>query len=370
VANLAVGDRREVDIGPIAHGGHAVAHTDGATVFVRHALPGERVVIEVTELNRRIVRADAVEILQPSADRIAPACPWSGACGGCDFQHVSMPAQRALKTQVLREALVRFGHLSADDPLMQTEVASLPGSPDGLRWRTRVTWATDHAGRRGLRRHRSHDVVPVDDCLIAVEGVSRPGDAVESRPHRTVLGRTWRLSAESFWQVHPALPEALVNCVLEFGEPAPGESWWDLYSGAGLFSAFLAPACAPGRVDAVESHPAAVREARRALHDLPDAHLRQADVLTWLRGGAARPVAGVVLDPPRAGAGAAVVEAIADRGPRVIVYVACDPVALARDVALFADRGYRLDRLRAFDAFPMTHHFESVARLAPMTASP
>jgi tRNA/tmRNA/rRNA uracil-C5-methylase (TrmA/RlmC/RlmD family) len=360
-----------VDIGPIAHGGHAVAHSEGATLFVRHALPGERVVVQVTEINRRIVRADAVEVLAPSPDRVIPPCRWAGpgGCGGCDLQHAALPAQRALKTQVLRESLQRFGHLAPDDPLLAVEVTALDGQADGLRWRSRVTWATDDAGHRGLRRHRSHAIVPVDDCLIAMEGVSRPDDVLPSRVRRTVHGRSWRLAAESFWQVHPALPEALVDTVLEFGEPRPGEAWWDLYSGAGLFSAFVASAVAPGVVDAVESHPSAVREARRALHDLPSVRLHEADVLGWLRGSPPSRPAGVVLDPPRAGAGAAVVEAVAAAGPRVIVYVACDPVALARDVALLADSGYRLDALRAFDAFPMTHHFESVARFRPMPPS-
>jgi tRNA/tmRNA/rRNA uracil-C5-methylase (TrmA/RlmC/RlmD family) len=368
VADLAVGDLRTVDIGPIAHGGHFIAHSDGRTLFIRHALPGESAVVRITEVARRIVRADAVEILSASPDRVAPPCRWSGAggCGGCDFQHVSVPAQRRLKGQVLRESLQRFGGLAADDPLLDVQLTELPGAPDGLHWRTRMTWATATDGKRGLRRYRSHDVVPVDECLIATPDVSRPGQRPTGKVLRTVRDRFWRLSVDGFWQVHAALPEALVDTVLEFGEPRPGETWWDLYSGAGLFSAFLAEAIGPeGVVEAVESDTTAVKDARRALHDLTQVRLHEGRVDYWIASMHDEP-GGVVLDPPRAGAGAEVVAGIAATQPRAIVYLACDPVALGRDVALLAEAGFRLDRIRAFDAFPMTHHFETVARFTPL----
>ncbi len=365
---LAVGDERLVHIGPVAHGGHFIAHADGRTLLVRHALPGERVRVRITAVSRKIVRADAIEILEPAEDRVAPPCRWSGpgGCGGCDFQHVSIEAQRRLKQQVLVEALTRFGGMDPDDAGLETVVRALPGSPDGLHWRTRMRWATGADGSMGLRRHRSHDVVAVDRCLIAVAGSDVPAGA--SAPGRVVhelRGRAWRLASDDFWQVHAQLPETLVATVLEFGGPATGQRWWDLYSGAGLFAAFLGEAVGEGgRVDAVEAAPEGTRAARRALHDLPQVALQTAEVAAWLNDVNAhgRPH-GVVLDPPRSGAGRGVVEAIAAVGPSVIVYVACDPVALSRDVALLAGAGYRLTAIRAFDAFPMTHHFETVARL-------
>ena len=362
---LKVGDERVVEIGPVAHGGHFIAHADCRTLFVRHALPGETVRVTITEVSRRLVRADAIEVISASPERVAAPCSWAGPgrCGGCDFQHVSLVAQRDLKTQVLRESLVRFGGLAADDPLLTTSVEALPGRPDGLRWRTRVTWALAPDGTRGLRPHRSHEVLPVDDCLIAEEAVSRPETVLPAHVHREVRDRTWRLGRGDFWQVHPDLPEALVSAVLEYGAPSAGERWIDLYAGAGLFSAFLAEAVGPsGSVDAVEMSEEALRVARRALHDLPQARLHRADVTAWLRQSQDRPD-GVVLDPPPAGAGREIVTAVACHGPRTVVYVACDPVALARDVSYFAAAGYRLEALRSFDAFPMTHHFESVALL-------
>jgi tRNA/tmRNA/rRNA uracil-C5-methylase (TrmA/RlmC/RlmD family) len=365
---LAVGDERVVEIGPVAHGGHFIAHSDGRTLFVRHTLPGETVRVRVTAANRKMVRADAIEVLAPSPDRVPAPCPWAHAdgCGGCDFQHVALPGQRGLKEQVLRESLQRFGRLDdAHLASLDLSVQELPGHPDGLHWRTRMTWATDARGRVGLRKHHSHDVVPVDRCRIAAEGVDVPGTPPPGKATPSVRGRTWRLAEGDFWQVHPALPEALLDAVLEFGQPGPGQSWWDLYAGAGLFAAFLGEAVgAEGEVVAVESMPAAVKAARRSLHDLPQVELVEADVARWLPTAPGRPD-GVVLDPPRAGAGREVLDSIAERRPDRIVYVACDPVALSRDVDVLAGNGYRLTSVTAFDGFPMTHHLESVALFSP-----
>ena len=387
-APLVAGDERVVLAGAIAHGGHVVAHSDGRTLFVRHALPGETVRVRVTEVNRRIVRADAIEVLEPSPDRVAAPCPWAraGGCGGCDFQHVALPAQRELKQAVVTEALVRFGRLGEAVDRLDLAVEALPGPADGLRWRTRMRWGVRADRALGLRGHRSHRIVPVGTCLLAAPGTdaadlgpaapgadevvaARGSDGVVAvgggRVREQVGGREWRVAASSFWQVHPALAGRLQELVLDFGGPRPGEQWWDLYSGAGLLSAPVAEAVGPdGLVEAVELSREGSREARRALHDLPQVRLHQQDVVAWLSGRAgSQAPAGVVLDPPRAGAGAAVVTALADLHVPVIVYVACDPVALGRDVALLAERGYRLDAVRALDAFPMTHHVETVARL-------
>ncbi len=368
---LVVGDSCVVDIGPIAHGGHCVAHTQGRTVFVRYALPGERVRAVITEVSRKIVRAEAVEVLTASADRVSAPCPvfGPGGCGGCDLQHAALPAQRALKTQVLADCLRRIGRLDAGEvDALGLDVRELPGAPDGLGWRTRVRWSVAADGTTGLKRHRSHQVIPVERCLIAAPDVAVPPPpgqkpAPVGRVDHDVHGRHWRTAGDAFWQVHPGAAEAFVDTVLRLGRPTAGESWWDLYSGAGLFAAFIGEAVgAEGEVDAVEADLDAGREARRALHDLPQVRLHSSDVGTWLRTAPGRPD-GVVLDPPRAGAGAAVVGEIADRAIDRIVYVACDPAALARDVALLRERGYRLAAVDGFDAFPMTHHLEAVALL-------
>lgn len=354
----AVGRRFEVEVGPVAHGGHFVARVpagDGEerVVFVRHALPGERVVLEITDGTDgdRFWRGDAVEVLAPSPDRVAAPCRYAGPglCGGCDFQHVDLAAQRRLKAEVVREQLRRVARLDVD-----VAVEAVPGDQDGLRWRTRQRYVPLPDGGRGMRKHRSHEVVPVEECLL--EAPAGPSYDVE--------GRAFEVADGGFWQVHPGAPLALVDAVLEALRPQPGESVLDLYAGVGLFSRFLLEAVGPeGRVAAVEGDPTA---SALSATNVPGLLAQPGDVGEVLAGGlpAAWATADlVVLDPPRAGAKRAVVEQVVARSPRAVAYVACDPGALARDVAIFAEHGYRLVSLRAFDLFPMTHHVECVALL-------
>ena len=389
-----VGERYDVRAERIAHGGFVVARHGGLAVFVRHALPGERVVAEVTEGHEgdRFLRADAVEVLEPSPDRVERRCPFSGPdrCGGCDFQHVSLPAQRALKAAVVAEQLERLAGLS-----VPVQVEPVPGDVEGLGWRTRVQWAVARDGTPGLRKHRSHDVVPVTHCPIADPGLpdvlgsswpdasgveaivssigdrlrlvtTRDGSTFADGPlvlHERAAGRDWQVSGSGFWQVHPGATTALVDAVLAGLGPQPGERALDLYSGVGLFSAALAEAVGPsGEVLAVESDAQAVEDARANLADLPQVTLTRARVDRALAGPGRSDV--VVLDPPRTGARREVVTAVAAHSPRAVAYVACDPAALARDVSFFAEHGYGLASLRAFDLFPMTHHVECVAILA------
>lgn len=392
-----VGEEYDVAVGPVAHGGHCVARHEGRVVFVRHAVPGERVKARVTdgEEGSRFLRADAVEVLEASPDRVLPPCPFAGPdrCGGCDFQHVALPAQRALKAAVVAEQLQRLAGLE-----VHVEVEPVPGETDGLGWRTRLQYAVDASGRAGLRKHHSHDVVPVDVCRIGhpdlppvtsepwrgassveaiVSGTGERLRVVERRGrtsydgprvlHERAAGRGWEVTGSGFWQVHPGAAAALVAAVLEALGPRPGEQALDLYSGVGLFSGTIAERLGEsGRVIAVEGDRVAVEDARRNLADLPQVEHVQDRVDRVLgRGGLGKSIDLVVLDPPRTGAKSKVVNAVAALGPRAVAYVACDPAALARDVATFAERGYRLARLRAFDLFPMTHHVECVALLVP-----
>jgi tRNA/tmRNA/rRNA uracil-C5-methylase (TrmA/RlmC/RlmD family) len=273
---------------------------------------------------------------------------------------------------------------------------------DGLGWRTRMRFAVDDAGRAGLRRHRSHEIVPIDRCLIAHDAVERlrveggnwpPGATVEAvasattgdslvlvdgRPLRRgsaairerAAERRWRVTGSGFWQVHPGAADTLVGAVLAGLAPATGETALDLYSGVGLFAGVLAAQVGPkGHVVAVEHDRQAVADARRNLARLPWARVEPGRVDRVLARLALGRCDLVVLDPPRVGAGRVVVDRLAEHRPRAIAYVACDPAALARDVAFFAERGYRLDSVRAFDVFPMTHHVECVAVLRPLRAA-
>jgi tRNA/tmRNA/rRNA uracil-C5-methylase (TrmA/RlmC/RlmD family) len=368
---FAVGDRVEARTGSVAHGGHVVARVrpEGAdrdvVVFVRHALPDEQVVVEITEVDRTFLRGDAVEIREAAPDRVVPPCPLAhpGGCGGCDFQHVALPAQRRLKADVVREQLRRLAGIEWE--VSVEEVAPTLG------WRTRMQYVALPGGGRGLRKHRSHDVVEVDDCLIAapdarVAGVSTgtPGNVVTER----VLDREFRVEADGFWQVHPQAPTVLVQTVLDLLAPRPGERALDLYAGVGLFSAFLADAVGrAGGVVSIEGDRRASELAGENLADFPQAAVRAGRVDRVLAQGfgSQRAIDLVVLDPPREGAKRKVVDAIAALAPRAVCYVACDPAALARDVAYFRDAGYTLTDLRAFDLFPMTHHVECVALLVP-----
>jgi tRNA/tmRNA/rRNA uracil-C5-methylase (TrmA/RlmC/RlmD family) len=443
----AIVEMLDLDVTGVAHGGWCVARDGGGrVVFVRHALPGERVRARVTEATASFARAEAVEVLRASPDRVAPRCPHArpGGCGGCDWQHADLAAQRRLKAEVVREQLRRLAGLDRE-----VTVEPVAGDDDGLGWRTRVRFSVGPGGTAGLLAHRSHDVVEVGDCPIAhplvqarqvtgrnwaparsVEvvvspagreralivapappGAGAPGAARSSLGGEadTVLvagrggrlttlsgrgslrqhaaGRSWRVSAAAFWQVHPGAADALSAAVLDVLRPRPGEVALDLFCGAGLFAGVLAAAVGPdGMVVAVDTDRVAVRDARHNLRGTPWARVHHADAAAALARGGWPPPALAVLDPPRTGVPRQVIERLrapgggpgADGRPasdgapgsgggslRAVAYVSCDPATLARDIAVFAGLGWRLDGLRAFDIFPMTHHVECVAALAP-----
>ncbi|AEW97016.1 MULTISPECIES: class I SAM-dependent RNA methyltransferase [Streptomycetaceae] len=424
-----VGRRYEVEVGPVAHGGHCIARHEGRVLFVRHTLPGERVIAEVTEGDEdsRFLRADAVEVLTAAPDRVAAPCPYAGPgrCGGCDFQHVAPGAQRRLKAAVITEQLARLAGLTPEQAGWDGTVEPAPGDKvakgEVPAWRTRVQYAVDADGRAGLRRHRSHEVEPVDHCMIAAREVSELGvearqwpgiTAVEAiaatgssdrqvvvtpapgarlplieldRPvsvlrvddqggiHRVhgrpfvrerAAGRTWRVGAGGFWQVHPRAADILVDAVLAGLKPRPGETALDLYCGAGLFAGALAEAVGErGAVLGIESGKRAVEDARHNLADLDRVRIQQGKVEQVLPRTGITETDLIVLDPPRSGAGRATVDHLTTLGARAIAYVACDPAALARDLSYFAASGYHPVSLRAFDLFPMTHHVECVAVL-------
>ncbi|RSS46524.1 class I SAM-dependent RNA methyltransferase [Streptomyces sp. WAC08241] len=302
-----VGEEYEVEVGPVAHGGHCIARTEaGRVLFVRHALPGERVVARVTEGEEtsRFLRADAVEILDPSKDRVEAPCPFAGPgkCGGCDWQHAKPGAQRRLKGEVIAEQLQRLAGLTPeeagwDGTVMPAEGDKLPAG-EVPQWRTRVQYAIDPEGRAGLRKHRSHDVEVIDHCMIAAEGVSELGvekrtwegmasveaiaasgsndrqviltpcpgarlplveldkpvsvmrvDEKDGGVHR-VHGRafvreraderTHRVGSGGFWQIHPKAADTLMKAVMQGLLPRKGDTALDLYCGVGLFAGALA----------------------------------------------------------------------------------------------------------------------------------
>ncbi|MDR3068699.1 MAG: TRAM domain-containing protein [Cellulomonas sp.] len=392
----------ELTVGAPAHGGHCVARLDGRVVFVRHALPGERVRAQVTSTGARFWRADAVEVLEPSPDRVPSVWPAAGpgGVGGGELAHVALGAQRRWKAQVLGEQLRRLAHDDRDVPVL-----AAPGDDDrgGLAYRTRLDLVADDDGRAGMFGWHSHEVHPLDAMPLAVEPVADLGlfdrtwppgarivvavgtdggpvvlvdgdvwDLRKQRPDRRPTARravreqvgqaTFRVAADGFWQAHRAAPQLLTDAVLAAVGDVPGATVADLYAGSCLFTVPLAAAVGEqGRVVAVEGDARAVRDARRNVHGLPRVTLLPGDVRQVV-GQMERPDV-VVLDPPRVGARQPVVDALAALGPERVVYVACDPAALARDVGLFAGHGYRLAEVTGYDVFPMTHHVEAVALL-------
>jgi tRNA/tmRNA/rRNA uracil-C5-methylase (TrmA/RlmC/RlmD family) len=391
----------ELDATNIAHGGISVARLDGRVVFVSDAIPGERVVARVTDdAKPAFWRADTVRVLEPSIHRRAH--PWPEAAlerdpaqraGGADFGHIAPQHQRELKAQVLREALARFGGVERE-----TTVEPLPGPDDGTGWRTRVRLHVSGDGVVGPYAARSHTVVPVADLPLAVDELREIAPLAERFPAGTqhidllapavggarmivgtqtrsvvreiVGGREFRVDDAGFWQVHRHAAEALSAAVagaIDESRFDPKAANLDLYGGVGLLAAAVGDRFGRGtRITSVESDPRATEHAAENLADWVGASALTARVENWVRSlepGARLAAATVVLDPPRSGAGRAVVDALAAVRPAQVVYVACDPVAFARDVGLFAGQGYRLEGLRAFDLFPMTHHVEAVGLL-------
>jgi len=400
-----VGREVELEATKIAHGGVSVARLDGRVVFVSDAIPGERVVARITDdAKPSFWRADTVRVLDPSPHRRPHVWPEAAVerdpadrAGGAEFGHIALGHQRSLKAEVLAEALQRMAGLER-----AVEVDGLPGPDDGTGWRTRVRLHVAPDGTVGPYAARSHRVIPVESLPLATQAVREAAplhqsisgaDTVDvlapsSGGARLIVGsqtpgvirervgeREFRVDDSGFWQVHEAAPAALTRAVQEAIDPDrfdPRAANLDLYGGVGLLAAAVGDAFGRTvRITTVESDARATEHAAENLADWLGAVAVTARVEHWVRslaqaGPAERTrlrAATVVLDPPRAGAGRAVLEALAAAGPAQLVYVACDPIAFARDVGTLAGLGYRLDGLRALDLFPNTHHVEAVGTL-------
>ena len=423
----------ELTIGAPAHGGHFVARHEGRVVFVRHALPGERVRARLTESGggARFWRADVVEVLEPAegrrehfwkeADALRAAARGRLPVGGAEFGHIDLAVQRRLKADIFAEQLRRLG---GTDLVPEVEPAA-EESPDGLGWRTRVSFSVAPGGRLAMHAHRSEELVPVEAMPLATpqinalrlwetdfsgatrvevaapaaggtplvllipaadtrpkalariagslpDGVSVAAWDPESHELTRLKGRTWvqetalghdyRVTGAGFWQIHRSAPETLGAAVLDGLQIHPGEAVADLYAGAGLFTAPLAAATGEGgHVLSIEGSPGTSRDARKNLFAAPQVAIRQGRVDRELRSAGNLDV--VLLDPPRVGAGKTVVGQIDAAAPRAVGYVSCDPASFARDLGYFRSHGWRLESLRVFDIYPHTHHMESFAVL-------
>ena len=391
---LRIGEIIRVEIEKVAHGGHFIARYEGAVIFVRHAIPGEIVEVEITGIEKSFARADVVAVIEPSSARVIPPCKYSGSCGGCDFQHIDIATQRQLKSDVIAEQFARISKMEID---VEVEEISAP-----LHWRSRYAASTNEQGVAGFKASRTNRVIPIPTCPILIPEIDFPtlpserflGNqrvevSIASDGERTIAtsaqreGRTaerakpeiiegprelfyqvdgfeYRVAQSSFWQSNINAPSVLVDAVLNFASLKAGDHILDLYGGVGLFAgAALNKIGAGGRIDIVEGSASATSDAAVNFENISNVHIHTGDVAREIKKFKRADV--IILDPPRTGAGKEVIERIAALGARAIVYVACDPAALARDTTYLNEIGYHLENLRAFDLFPMTHHIESVA---------
>lgn len=383
------------------------SETRGRAIFVPFALPGEKVRIRLTEEKRGFARGELLEVLEASPDRITPRCPHFGDCGGCHYQHLAYERQLQAKAEILRDQLQRLGKLS--DPPVQPTVAS----PTPWNYRNQVQFHLNAEGKLGFVS-LDQRIIPITECHLpaaellelwpqidieTIPGLERvslrcgseddrmvilessdpepvemeadlPVSVIHSGPggslvlggddHITieVLGRPFRVSADSFFQVNTAMAEKMVGHLLENLEIQPGDTGIDAYCGVGLFSAFLAPKVA--RLIGIEDSPEACDDFVINLDEFENVELYEAPVEEVLPTLDLHP-AFLVADPPRAGLGRATLEGIQSLGPRIIAYISYDPATLGRDARFLSEMGYRLRQITPFDLFPQTYHIESLS---------
>ena len=391
---LEVGQVIELVIGPVAHGGHFVARHNGQVIFVRHGITNELVKIKITAVSSKIAHADVIEVLTAAPSRVSAPCQYAGKCGGCDFQHIDLLTQRKLKAEIIKEQFMRIGKIDLSLPGFNLEVIEVEPS-DGLHWRTRMDFAVSPDGKIGFFGARSNEVVEISQCLIADErmnvselaarswksdarvevAVSSTSEVSVMRSGRSISGPTqiveqvggnsFKISPEAFWQSHKSAPVTLVKAALAQLGVKSNDHVCDLYSGVGLFAAaILKELGEQGFITLIESDKSAVADARRVFLNKSNVKILQGLVAQQL------PIVKradlILLDPPRTGAGEVVIKQLIKLKPRKIVYVACDPAALARDSKTLIDAGYKLDHISAYDLFPMTQHIECVAGFSPV----
>lgn len=392
-----------IEITRIAHGGEGIGQLDdGRVVFIPGAIPGDTVEAAVTKSKKRWARADLTEVVKASPERVEPTCPAAAAGAGCcDYSHINPAAQAEFKRDVLRGQLASIAGLRVGDLADTIWLRTLEPT---LGWRTRVRLGVDGAGKAGVRRARSGDVIASKRCTQPVPGLMdldrsfTPGSevvavidatgqrhVVETRRVQrgrrveaidTVIegsgeviervgGVEFHFPATAFWQAHVRAPEVYTDIIRDWGAGSYSSPVaWDLYGGVGAFVPAIAEATEGARIFSVDYSPAATKEKQPGLATF-DVEV----VAGRVEGSVDKlPQPGlVVLDPPRAGAGEDVVAAIAAARPERIIHIGCDPATFARDVAAWRAAGYGVCAITLVDAFPNTHHFETIALLEPVS---
>jgi 23S rRNA (uracil1939-C5)-methyltransferase len=402
----------EILLTTLAYGGDAMGRLeDGRAVFVPFGLPGERVRIRITEEKRGFARGELAEILEASPNRIIPHCKHFGMCGGCHYQNLPYEEQRKVKREILRDQLTRIGRIQ--NPPVQDTIAST--SP--WNYRNHVQFHLTAEGKLGYvggGTSFAQEIIPITECHLPEAAINMLWPQLEFEPQINiervslrvgkendlmlilesdspespeleieaevsvahvfeenamviagndyiiipVLGRDFRVSASSFFQVNTSMAEKMVGYLLANLPLTPAANLLDIYCGVGLFSAFLAPQCR--LVIGVESSPSACEDFSVNLDEFRNVELYEGlaeEVIPHLE---AKPDI-VLVDPPRAGLEKHVVDGILKLSPQVIAYVSCDPSTLARDAKRLIEGGYKLKQVVPFDLFPQTYHIESIS---------
>jgi len=385
------GDLLTLTIEKVAHGGFCVARFEGVVIFVRHALPGEVVEAQLLALapGKKSWFAQTINVLTSSPQRVKSKCEFFKAdgCGGCDWQHTTAKYQQELKLEVLIEQLTRFGQIEN-----AAEICTMHAvEPSQDYWRSRIRLVAAENGAWGFRKFRSHEIQEIDKCLIADEKINQvlstlePGIEndevlivnskdetivypVEDRQRNTpaaiqeVDGHDFSVTGDGFWQVHPAAALTLSNAIKNEIKDATINSFADLYAGVGVLAHAVLQIHPNAKATVVESDRNASNKAIDNLAAFKTVKVFSDRVDRWV-SKVKFDFDLVVLDPPRSGAGQNVMRKICEITNQKIIYVACDPAALARDVLIAKNLGWKLTRVAGFDLFPMTHHLESVAVL-------
>ncbi|MED5579632.1 MAG: TRAM domain-containing protein [Nitrospinota bacterium] len=383
---LSVGQLVTLDIGPVAHGGHFIARHNGRVIFVRHAISGEKTVVRITSVTSKLAHGDAVEILVPSKDRVSAPCVYAvpGGCGGCDFQHVSIEAQRDLKKFIIQDQFKRIAKMDVNPEFIHVEPET------GLHWRTRFDLSVSRNGKAGLFSHRTKEVQEIDKCLIAVDtinasdlfsrnwkgderlrvsvsslnqiNINRAGRSISgpTQLHEVVEDYRYTISPESFWQSHKNAPRILLELAMKFMDLKSGDRVCDLYGGAGFFTLPISKNIGDaGEVHLIESDKRCIQDAKKMFKKNKNIIIHAGKVEEKLSN--INDIDLILLDPPRNGAGNKIISEIIEKKPRSILYISCDPASLARDAKLLIDDSYSLEQITGIDLFPMTHHIECVS---------
>jgi 23S rRNA (uracil1939-C5)-methyltransferase len=400
----------EVRIDSLAYGGDGVGRLpDGRVAFVPYTIPGEMVRVKVVEEKAHHTRAESIDILEPSSERVHPRCVHFGTCGGCHYQQMSYSAQLSAKAGILREQLTRIGDLK-DIPEIKIVPAPVPWY-----YRNHLQFHQTGEGRLGFQRAHSHQTFAIKECHLPESGINRLWPQLEIEPLTgiqrislrqgmdddlmiildgsspdeldfevenlsisvvrvdpsgstvlagsdhlimEVLGRKFKVSASSFFQVNTSQAGAMVNLLLEQLPLDKHMTILDVYSGVGLFSAFLAEKV--NRLVGVEISPEACGDFETNLDEFDHVELYEAAAENVLSNVQFHPQV-IVMDPPRTGLGRKTVEGIVNQGASTLAYISCDPATLARDGKQLTSAGYTIKQLTVIDMFPQTFHIESMS---------